>query len=560
MGHSSRMRTEKGAPNTGIHKTVVLLSYIYLALPMVIFLLGWCRLVVGVPLAGVVIWSLYLCFHNRENYIELDWKLSQADKWKIVTVIAIIFAWVVLSGVGGYVWQNFDHISRNATFNVLINQNWPPTLGDRGLTYYMGTWLPAALIGKIASTEAGYTALFIWILLGICLLYSLICIWRRKIVLWPLVILIFFSGLDLIGNYIFLDREIHLFGSEHLECYLDMLQYSSNTTQLYWVFNQAIPAWLGSMLLFMDEPPKNMIWIWGLLAITSTLPLIGLLPIMIYYLFRRSQWEPVLSVGHGWRMLWDNIASIQNLAGGGAVLIISFLYLMGNDTFTVISATVSVENGAQPSSLSVWFPIILLLVMMAAMALTGCLVIWLFKQGKEHILKNMLYITAVFVVALFIFQKLGTARVGGNAVYRLACTVLFLVLEVGFYLFLVYRDVEDKGLFNVVVVSLLVIPFIRLGYSNDFCMRVSIPALFILMLWCIGALGKKRMNIRIIMLLVCLLIGSATPIHEIKRTLINSRTEFTLESCEEETVFGIANFGGSRDTFFWKYIARKRKA
>lgn len=558
MGNRNRTRKAKGAPNTGIHKTVVLLAYIYLALPMVIFLLGWCRPLVGVPLTGVIIWSLYLCFHNRENYIELDWKLSQADKWKIAMIIAIIFAWVTLSGVGGYVWQNEDHLSRNATFNVLINQNWPPTLGNRGLTYYMGTWLPAALIGKISSIEAGYTALFIWILLGICLLYSLICIWRRKIVLWPLIILIFFSGLDLIGNYFFLDRDIHLFGSNHLEWYLEMLQYSCNTTQLYWVFNQAIPAWLGVMLLFMDEPPKNMIWVWALLAITSTLPLMGLLPIMIYYLFRRSQWEPVISVRHGWRMLRDNIASVQNLAGGGSVLVISFLYLMGNDTFTVISATVSVESGSQASSLAIWFPLIFLLAMMATVALTGCLVIWLLKQGLGRILKNILYVTAIFVVVTFIFQKLGAARVGGNDVYRLACTVLFLMLEVGLYLCLVYRDVEDKSLFNVIVVSLLVIPFIRLGYSNDFCMRVSIPALFILMLWCIGALGEKRMNIRIILLLVCLLIGSATPIHEIKRTLINSRTEFSIESFEEEDVFGAANFGGSRDTFFWKYLAKKQ--
>lgn len=558
MGNRNRTRKEKGAPNTGIHKTVVLLAYIYLALPMVIFLLGWCRPIVGVPLTGVIIWSLYLCFHNRENYIELDWKLSQADKWKIAMIIAIIFAWVTSSGVGGYVWQNEDHLSRNATFNVLINQNWPPTLGNRGLTYYMGTWLPAALIGKISSIEAGYTALFIWILLGICLLYSLICIWRRKIVLWPLIILIFFSGLDLIGNYIFFDRDIHLFGSNHLEWYLEMLQYSSNTTQLYWVFNQAIPAWLGVMLLFMDEPPKNMIWVWALLAITSTLPLIGLLPIMIYYLFRRSQWEPVISVRHGWRMLWDNIASVQNLAGGGSVLVISFLYLMGNDTFTVISATVSVESGSQASSLAIWFPLIFLLAMMAAVALTGGLVIWLLKQGLGRILKNILYVTAIFVVVTFIFQKLGAARVGGNDVYRLACTVLFLMLEVGLYLCLVYRDVEDKSLFNVIVVSLLVIPFIRLGYSNDFCMRVSIPALFILMLWCIGALGEKRMNIRIILLLVCLLIGSATPIHEIRRALINSRTEFSIESFEEEDVFGAANFGGSRDTIFWKYLAKKQ--
>lgn len=556
MGIRYKKRKEDKAPMTAIHKTVVLLAYIYLALPMIIFLLGWCKLIIGIPLAGVVIRSLYLCFCRRGNYIEIDWRLSQADKWKIAAIVAIIFAWVVLSGVGGFVWQNSDHTSRNGTFNVLVNQNWPPTLGDRGLTYYMGTWLPAALIGKISGIEAGYTALFIWILLGICLLYALVCIWRRKIVIWPLIILIFFSGLDLLGNHFFWDKDIHIFGSEHLEWYLDMLQYSSNTTQLYWVFNQAIPAWLGVMLLYMDEPPKNMIWVWSLLAITSTLPFIGLTPIMIYYIFSRSQWERLTSVGHGWRMLRENMASIQNLAGGGLVLIFSFLYLMGNDTFTVISATVSVENGGKASPLTIWFPLILILVIVLVILLLGSLAMWLITLGMGHVLRNMLYVIAALVVGLFLTQKLGASRDGGDDVYRLACTVLFLLLEVGIYLFLVYRDVEDKKLFNVVVFSFLVIPFIRLGYSNDFCMRASIPALFILMLWCIAALGRKRMNMRIIMLLVCLFIGSATPIHEIRRALINSRAEYTIESITDKDVFGIANFGGSLDTFFWKFIAR----
>lgn len=533
------------------------MSYIYLAFPMIIFLLGWCKAIIAVPLAVVTIWSLYLCFHNRENYIEIDWTLTLADKWKIVVIIAIIFFWVALSGIGCYVWQNSDHAWRNATFQVLVEDKWPPVFEDRGLTYYMGTWLPAALIGKISGLDMGHTALFIWTVLGICLLYALICIWRKKIVIWPLVILIFFSGLDMIGNYIFWDKDLKLFGVEHLEWYLDMLQYSSNTTQLYWVFNQSTPAWLGTLLLFMDEPPKNMIWIWGLLAITSTLPFIGLTPILIYYLFSRSQWEPVKSIGHGWRMVRDNIASIQNLAGGGSALILSFLYLMGNDTFTVISATVSEEKNTQSSSsLAIWFPIIFLLAIIVSAALTGCLVMWLLKHNRGRMLKNILFVAAALGVAVFVFQKLGADRAEGNDVYRLACTILFLILEIGIYLCLLYRDVEDKGLFNVVVISLLVIPFIRVGYSNDFCMRASIPALFIIMLWCVNTLGRKRRNIRIIMLLVSLLIGSATPIHEMRRALINSSEEYTIETIAKEGVYWAANTGGSLDTLFWKYIAK----
>ena len=175
-----------------IHRKLVLMAYIYLSLPMVIFLLGWCRPLIGVPLAGVCVWSLILSYRGRE-YIELDWKPTMADKWKLITIAAVIFAWVALSGIGGYVWQNGDHAWRNRILQILSDYEWPPAVEERGLTYYIGTWLPAALIGRELGVDKAHTALFIWVLLGVCLVYALICVWRRKIVFWPLVILIFFQ-------------------------------------------------------------------------------------------------------------------------------------------------------------------------------------------------------------------------------------------------------------------------------------------------------------------------------------------------------------------------------
>ena len=88
-------------------------------------------------------------------------------------------------------------------------------------------------------------------------------------------------------------------------------------------------------------------------------------------------------------------------------------------------------------------------------------------------------------------------------------------------------------------------------------MRASIPGLFIVMLWCIDALGKKQRNLRMILLTVCLVIGGVSPLHEIKRTLINSYSDYVIESVEDERIMNAANFAGSLDTFFWQYIARR---
>ncbi len=564
MSSRTRSKTKAtAAHHTGIHRTVVLLSYIYLALPVIIFLLGWCRPLVGVPLAGVCIWALVRSFLIRGNYIEWDCERTSAVKWKLVVIAAVIFAWVALSGVGGYVWQNGDHAWRNSILRILVEYEWPSTAGERGLTYYIGTWLPAALAGKIWGVETAHTALFLWVLLGIFLIYALICIWRRKIDLWPLVILLFFGGLDMIGSCIFAEGTVSIFGAEHLEWWTPRypyeLQYSSNTTQLFWVFNQSVPAWLATLLLFTDEPPQNMIWVSSLIAITSTFPLIGLVPILLYYMFRRSEWHRPESVGQGWKMALHNMGSLQNLLGGGTVLIISFLYLMGNDNFTLLSAA-GADSGAESSlRLSVWVPWFILLVAVVLIVLLGTLVIWACKKGKGYALRNILYAAVFLTLAVLFFRALGAGKDSGNEVYRLIYTIVFVLFEAGIYLYLLFRDVEDKGLFSVVALSLAAIPFMRIGVTGDFCMRASIPSLFIVMLWCIETLEKKRKGLRTVALVICLVIGAVSPIHEFKRALIGSQGEYAIETVEEEGIWNAANFSGSLDTFFWYYIAGKEE-
>ena len=65
----------------------------------------------------------------------------------------------------------------------------------------------------------------------------------KKESFWALFLLILFSGLDIIGlpNYLFSFKE--------LEWWNGLFQYSSNTTSIYWTFNQTIPLWLIMSLL-----------------------------------------------------------------------------------------------------------------------------------------------------------------------------------------------------------------------------------------------------------------------------------------------------------------------
>jgi hypothetical protein len=108
--------------------------------------------------------------------------------------------------------------------------------------------------------------------------------------------------------------------------------------------------------------------------------------------------------------------------------------------------------------------------------------------------------------------------------------------------------------------------------ANDFCMRVSIPPLFILMLYVIDYLLNSNNKKRICLLYIFLIIGSITAIHEIGRSIyitinnknylankqivsiMNPKTEYGKELCNEQ--FYCKNLNKS---IFYKYIAKSSK-
>lgn len=137
--------------------------------------------------------------------------------------------------------------------------------------------------------EAGYGFQVFWAVLGIVLVYYFICARKEKLLIWLLAILIFFSGLDIIGQYLIGTDLSTLPNTQHIEWWAVPYQYSSMTTQLYWVFNQAIPAWLCTIFAYMQKDNKKE-----------------------YLLY------------------WKDTFTLQNVLGGGIVGIISFLYLSAN--------------------------------------------------------------------------------------------------------------------------------------------------------------------------------------------------------------------------------------
>ena len=230
-------------------KYIQLFAYAYLCIPVLQFLLGWVRPILSIPVAIAIVYCL---IRNIQKTTPMQAGLFSNHR-KLLLILAILFVWVVSSGIGGLVWQNrWDHMYRNAIFRDLVVYDWPVVnlAGDtpRGLCYYIGFWLPSAAVGKIFGFSVGYLFQIVWALIGVVLAFLLISEYLGAVNFKTLLLFLFFSGLDIIPFVLY---NVHfgnageilsrLLQGEHLELLLFQFNSSSNLTLLYWLYNQTIP-------------------------------------------------------------------------------------------------------------------------------------------------------------------------------------------------------------------------------------------------------------------------------------------------------------------------------
>lgn len=539
--------------------SIYIVTYVYLCLPVAIFLLGWCRWYIGIPAIMIVVYSLAKCIKERSNLKTYGFELKKQDICKLLLALLFIAVWVWLSGVGKFVWQNSDHTCRNTIYELLVNHSWPVrgeyavegVVQSRGMVYYIGFWLPAALIGKALGIRAGYVSQYVWAVLGIFLLYLLICLWRKKVLIWPLLLLAMFSGLDIVGTFMLSDSMVRIFGIEHLERWPGVFQFSGMTTQLFWVYNQAIPAWVAAILIFIDEKPKNIIFICSLIMLTSTFPFIGILPYAVYYMIIRSEWKRNRNIRNLLINAVQNFCSVQNVLGGGCIGIVSFLYLIGNISGVQGNLMTGYFTAEGNLSLSICLLIGIILVIGAAWLLFE-----LYLKGYRKTVYGITSAILIAVCGFLIFINISRIVGIGAQLRRLLLFILFYFLEAGVYLLCLYKRIGRKSLFWLNTIWLFTIPNIVVGYSIDFCMRASIPGLFLIIIWCIEALDKDKRKISAWILIALLSLGSVTSIHEICRTVINTVNHESVANESEETIMTAGNFSGNTENIFWKFIAR----
>ena len=303
------------------------ITWLYLILPFIIFCMGWLRLTIALPLVAVILWAVWQIL-----------KQAPADQPSIhfsrSTFYLLLAAgvWVFLSGVGGYAFQNWDHHWRNAVLRDLISYDWPVVYSapDKGpiniLVYYLGYWLPAALAGKLLGWKFANFILFLWTWLGVVLTVLHLNLKLKTSLFKTILLFIFFSGMDVLGTLFFAQDYPTLWPPiSHLEIWSGSLQYSSFTTQLFWVFNQAVPAWLCITLILESDKQGQVIqidqkiFIWALCFFFAPLASIGLFPYLLIEWIRRTDFKKP----------FKNIR-FDLLFASAIVFIISYLFFSSN--------------------------------------------------------------------------------------------------------------------------------------------------------------------------------------------------------------------------------------
>lgn len=438
-------------------KRLVLIAYLYMVIPIIIFFIGWMKIFFGLFFSIVLAFGLYYFIKTR--YREDEYFNIELKGFLIMTIVVLI--WVSLSGMGGYFYQRWDWHGRNAVLRDLVEYSWPVIYPETGnaLVYYFVFWMIPALIGKICGWEMANFALYIWTFIGIMISMLLICkllnLNTTKKIITMVWIYIFWGGLNILGVLYVNGRGYAdyglLGGGFGWPDAVTGYQYTPNNALLEWVFNQTIVPWVAIPLFLQDKRIEVLAFLGLCVLPFAPFPFIG------FFILCVAWAVPVL--GHmvkkrEYKRLFQVVFSIPNLTSIASIFVVFLLFFQCN----------SATNGS----------------------------------------------TGVGGIGWYIEPKNFTWK-------TLEILIVFYLLEFLIYTILLYKENKHNLLFFVSNISLFIFPFIRIGTGRDFCMRASIPALFIIMILVIKKLCKaweERLSIEITILISVIILSSLSAISD----------------------------------------------
>ena len=441
--------------------TILLLGYLYL--PVMIFLAGWVKTWIAVPIILILLCLLFKMYraYASENIAGGEKKSeTYAGKVSVPAFILIslfLAGFCIILGFDGTFLQAGDWYKHNAVLRDLMTKEWPVYYTQKEhtmLVYYIGQYLFPALIGKIAgSFRIAQIAMALWGIIGVLLTYwNLIRILHadtlKKQVKTLLVFLFFCGALPLaqIAVSKIYPSEAGEIGNYHwLLVSGFMMQYRSSTVLLRWVFPQCIVPWICAEL-FLEHKEKMEYYV------------LLLLPTLLFGSFSFIGFVFMAVITLGYQLIHKKCVkrivrqcfSLTNIIPLITLGSVFFFYFWGNIS----------------------------------------------TQKPEYLGFQM--------------QHFGMKYL---PVYLIFCFFMF-----GIYALCVWKENRKNPVFLSAVLLLALIPFFKMGLYNDFVMCVSIPALFLLEIFVTDFLMKHTKDgnegIRKGILILCLCIGAWYPLCE----------------------------------------------
>jgi len=478
------------------------LTIAWLALPYFIFIPGW----LNTPTAVITLVIFSYCLFNALKATTSGKPTTMT--WRDLCTFILILVWVNLSGSGGYGHQSYDYTAHNARLNDLIFNTWPlryetTSWGgtDKNFVYYMGYFLPSAIIGKLSNFNVATQSLYVFTLFSITLTLrwlSVLSQWRFSMLL--VLIFILFGPQDIFGLGVLYPLMDHISLADYFHKALggDLVEFwasqgskvffgsfLSNTSQFFWSPPQVISGWLMMALLtflFLKNQLRHFVFIYSLLCLWAPLVMISLLP------FVAAATIPALI------KRWRCVFTIENTLGAGTLTLIFIVYYF---------------SGSAAKNPAYW--------------------IWIDTKPLPFKLL-MLSFFYLFTWGLYSWVIL-------PAIHK--------------------TDVQHRFWFLILLFTMLVLPLHSYGNYNDLMCRGSAPLMFLLLVFVLRSLSfylNDQQRSRALLLVFLLIAGSASALsqHYVALTEygVNQPTRKVTEYRESRETLGPDH------TFFEKYFRK----
>ncbi len=391
----------RSAPSVPTLPLLDRLAVAYLVLPLTLFLVGWLQLWAALPLLACVLYGARLLLAPRARGPDAH----PVSRLHLTAAIVGGCAWTYLGGTAHFVFANADWFVRDAVLHDLVASPWPVGYGALDgfaslLRAPLAYYLPAALVGKLGGLMAAHYALAAWTAAGVSLFLMLVLSLvpsRTGPALVILGVVILFSGLDFVGNLINTGPRFLLYWhlEKHLEWWAGTYQYSSMTTQLFWVPNHALGGWLAIGLLCRERSG---------VALEATLPLV---------VVAATLWSPLTALGLLPFVIWRGVAALYRERSLALLhpLIWGPALLVG----IVVAAYLTLDTGAIPKGITL-------------------------DGAHEEVISGLLRQTQFFLLeAGFIGMAVWSLRRSGQVALALAILAVLPLIHFGPYNDLVMR-------------------------------------------------------------------------------------------------------------------------